>query len=166
MRRMSGQATAVLRLRHPLCRAVAKIHRGDLGCHHVAREEVALHEVAERRSDAVLARGHDRGVWNRDAQRMTEQRRHGKPVGDASHHGGFGEGTHKAEPRIPGFEPARDREQQRHAHQHQRGDALHPNQPNALEFVVRCDLQRRRQCRRHRVRCGDRVDRHAVSGRR
>ena len=78
---------------------------------HLAREEIALHEIAERRADAVLARRHDGRVRDGNAQRMPEERGHGEPVGDAAHHRGLGKGAHVAQPRKARLVHAREHEQ-------------------------------------------------------
>ena len=47
---------------------------------------------ARLRADAVLVGRDDRGVRNRQAERMAEQRDHREPVGDRADHRGLGEG--------------------------------------------------------------------------
>ena len=155
---MSRQPATVLGARQPLRRPVAKLHRGNFSTHHLAGEKIALHKIAKRRANAILPRRHNGGMRNRDAHGMTEQRRHGKPIGNAAHHGGFRERPHKAQPRIPRLEESRHHEEHGHPNQHQRGHALHLHQPNALHLIVGGDLQRRRPNRgrtnrRRRSRC-------------
>ena len=82
---------------------------------HVARQEVPLHERAERAADAILLRRHDRRVRNRNAERMAEERRDREPVGEPADHRRFHRRAHDAEPRLARLERARDDEQHRGA---------------------------------------------------
>jgi len=143
----AGQSPAVLGAGQPLRAALSELHGRELAGHHFAREEVALHEVAERGADAVLARRHDGRVRNGDAERMAEERRHREPVGNAAHHGGLGEGAQVAQPWIARFEQAGHDEHRCDHHEHDGGHALHLHQPDATDLVVGGDAQRRRQCR-------------------
>ena len=67
---------------------------------HRRGEEIVLEEVGERVADPVLVARDDRGVRDRQAERMAEQRGHREPVGEAADHRRFGEGADEAEPRI------------------------------------------------------------------
>src|SRR5512146_1698493 len=91
----------------------------------IAREEVALHERAERAADTVLSRRNDRGVRNGNAERMTEQRGHGEPVGEPADHGRLHRRAHDAEPREAGLEHASDDEQDGGGNEQKRRAALH-----------------------------------------
>ena len=69
-------------------------------------------------------------------ERMAEQRRHGKPVGKAAHHGRFGKGANE---RQPGMEPlAEPRAEKDGEHQHQQaaGDQAHTaKRTDAVEII-------------------------------
>ena len=61
-------------------------------------QEVLADEVAEVRPQRVLLGGDDRGVRDRQAQRTAEERRHGEPVGERTHHPRLGGGVHEPDP--------------------------------------------------------------------
>src|SRR5512146_2741440 len=115
----------------------------------VAREEVALDERAERSADAVLSRRHDRRVRNRNAERMTEQRCDGKPVGEPTDHGRFHRRAHDAEPREPGLEHASDGEQYGCGNEKERRTALHRIELRLTRRLVVHDLHGPRADRTH-----------------
>ena len=66
-------------------------HRGD--------QEIVLEEVGERVADPVLVARDDRGVRDRQAERVAEQGGDREPVGEAADHRRLGEGLDEAEPR-------------------------------------------------------------------
>src|SRR4029077_15426588 len=57
-------------------------------------EKIVGDEPAERRPDAVAVARDNRGVGNRDAERMAKQRDHGEPIGAGPDHAGFREGAY------------------------------------------------------------------------
>ena len=92
-------------------------HRGD--------QEILLEEAGERLADAVLVARDDRGVRDRQAERMAEQGGHREPVGEAADHRRLGERLDIAERGICVLE-ARGREEDRGHHHQQAGrDDLH-----------------------------------------
>ena len=97
------------------------------------REEVGLDELAERAADLVLAVGDDRGVRDRDAERMPEQRRHREPVGERADHAAFGGGPHVGERGHLLLERERDGEHAR---------AMPMSAPSATPFMT-CRPRRR-----------------------
>ena len=72
--------------------------------HGVGREEAVLDELAQRLPELRLALDDDRGVGDGEAQRVTEQRHHGEPVSQATHHRRLGAGLDVAE-RGPALGP-------------------------------------------------------------
>ena len=92
---------------------------GDVDALHPPRDdrrdqEILLEEVGERFADAVLVARDDRGVRDRQAERMAEQRGDREPVGEAADHRRLGERLHVGEPGIVRLERARDDEHRRH----------------------------------------------------
>ena len=66
----------------------------------VGGEEAGLDELAERLAELLLALGDDRGVGDRQPERVAEQRHHGEPVGQPADHRGLGGGLHVARARC------------------------------------------------------------------
>ena len=89
------------------------------------REKIGLQKSCERRADPVLVARNDRGMRDRQAERMPEQRRHRKPVGQPADHRGFGKGPHIAKPRIGIAPGARRQKDAGHHDEHARRDDLH-----------------------------------------
>ena len=67
----------------------------------VGREEAALHEVAQRLAELVLALGDDRRVRDRQAERVAEQGHHREPVGQPADHRRLGGRLQVAHPSVP-----------------------------------------------------------------
>ena len=80
-------------------------------------QEILLEEVGERLADAVLVARDDRGVRDRQAERVAEQGGDREPVGEAADHRRFGEGLDVGEPGIARLERARGDEHRGHHHQ-------------------------------------------------
>ncbi len=78
-------------------------------------EEIVGDETTERRADAVLVARNDRGVRDRNSERMAKQRNHGEPVGAGADHAGFREGPHIGQPRP--IDPERGSCDKHHGHQ-------------------------------------------------
>ena len=74
-------------------------------------EEVLADESCERTADLVLALRNDGGVRNRQAERMPEERRHGKPVREPADDRRFGERPDHTEPGVGLAQHARDDEE-------------------------------------------------------
>ena len=91
-KRPAAPATSMLRIRRATTDGIRKF---------------SLEEVGERLADPVLVARDDRGVRDRQAERMAEQRGDREPVGKAADHRRFGEGLHIAQPRIVRLERAR-----------------------------------------------------------
>ena len=103
---------------------------GDVDVAHPPRDdrrdqEILLEEVGERFADAVLVARDDRGVRDRQAERMAEQGGDREPVGEAADHRRLGERLHVAEPGIVRLERAGDDEHRRHHDQQAGGGDLH-----------------------------------------
>ena len=69
---------------------------------HARNEEILTDEIGERLADPVLVTRDDRGVRDRQAERVAEQGRHREPVGEAADHRRFGERLHVARGRDIG----------------------------------------------------------------
>ena len=67
----------------------------------VVVEELALHELPEAAADLVLPVRDDRGVRDRNPERMAEQRGDREPVGQRTDHGRFRERPYVAHPGPP-----------------------------------------------------------------
>ena len=116
------------RLGQPAAEALGDPRPGEPLTDDLRREEVALHEVAEAAADVVLALGDDRRVRDRDAERVAEQRRDGKPVGECADHRRLGGGLDVADPRRLVLERPGDDEHDGGEHQQGRREKLHPPQ--------------------------------------
>ena len=84
-----GHPLGMCGLRQPLTQPAGHLRVAQLGLHHLRRQEVLPHEGAQALAELVLLALDDRGVRDRDAQRMLEQRGHGEPVGQRAHHAGL-----------------------------------------------------------------------------
>ncbi len=110
----------------PASQARGEVQLLQLGQHQRRGEEMGGDEARQVAADARLAARDDRRVRDRQAERVTEQRGDGEPVGDRADHGGFGEGGDIAPGRVDGLETGRDDVQQGGQQQQQAGDQLHP----------------------------------------
>ena len=93
---------------------------------HRRDEEILPEEIGQRLADPVLVAGNDRGVRDRQAKRMAEQRGDREPVGQSADHRRLGEGLHIAEPGIGSFELTGGDEHRRHDQQQPGCRRLHP----------------------------------------
>ena len=75
---------------------------------------------------------------------MTEERRHGKPIGKPADHRGFHRRADDADPRVVHLERARDDEQHRRADKQQRRAALHLVELRLARGLVVQNLHRAR----------------------
>ena len=82
--RASRAPSRVLRDDEPVGNARDRVRRAHPFADRVRRQEVLLYELAEGVAELVLALLDHRRVRDRDAERVTEQRRHREPVGQAS----------------------------------------------------------------------------------
>ena len=94
------------------------------------RQEVLSDELAQTLAELILLAFDDRGVWDRDAQWVPEQRGDREPVGERTHHAGLGGGAHVPDPRggPPGLRPGAQQEDHRGAEQEGQCDGFHPPQ--------------------------------------
>ena len=94
---------------------------------HRRDQEIFLEEIGQRLADAVLVARDDRGVRDRQAERVAEQGGDREPVGQAADHRRLGERLDLAEPRVGGLE-LRARRRTRAAIDHQQAGrgGLHP----------------------------------------
>jgi hypothetical protein len=98
---------------------------------------VILDEGAENAADPLLAGRDDRGVGNRQAQRVTKQRGHGEPVSQPADERRFRRGTHVAEPGVLPLERRRDPEHRRRERQQSRRAPLHHVELRLTGGIVR-----------------------------
>ena len=91
-------------------------------------QEVGAQERCQRVADAILVTRHDRGMRDRQTERMAEQRGNGEPVSQAADHCRFGEGAQIAEPRMLIDQRPRDEIERRHHDQQSSRDDPHPHQ--------------------------------------
>ena len=85
-------------LGQPLAEPAGHLGVAQLGLHHRRRQEVLPHERSQALAELVFLALDDRGVRDRDAQRMLEQRGHGEPVRQRTHHAGLGGRADIADP--------------------------------------------------------------------
>ncbi len=109
-----------------------RIELRQLGQDVLGREEILLDELAELTADPVLVARNDRSMWNRQAERMPEQRHDSEPVGNRADHRCLGKGLDPDQPGIGRFQRHRSDEQHRHGQQQRRRQHPHPPQPAAL----------------------------------
>jgi hypothetical protein len=88
----------VRRLREPLAEPARDLGVAQLGLHDLGRHEILPHEAAQALAELVFLALNDCGVRDRDAQRMFEQRRDCKPVGQGADHASLSGGPDIADP--------------------------------------------------------------------
>ena len=142
-----GHALAGLRripfVGQPITETFTDVGTGQAFVQHLARQEVGLHELAERATDLVLAMRNDRGVRDGYAERMSEERRHGEPIGQRADHRRLGEGPEVDRPMHDAPAAPGDEEQDRHSDEKRRGDDLHLAECTAaLKISHREDIHR------------------------
>jgi len=89
-------------------------------------------EVLQSAPELVLALGHQRGVRDRQPERMLEQRRDREPVRNGTHHRRLRAGVDEAEETVP---VQRHDVDHRGEDQEPQRDRAHPPQPRAAERV-------------------------------
>src|SRR5574338_1238202 len=110
---MMRNATAVGRIADPPGDAFRDPQPVKPGGNDLTREEVVLHEAAEAPADAILATRDDRGVRDRNAHRVAEQRGDREPVREPTHHRRLGRGAYEPEPGVLPLEHRGDDEYHR-----------------------------------------------------
>ena len=94
---VAGQPVGVDGLGQPVGHPIADVGGAHPLGDRVAGEEARLDELAERLAELLLALGDDRGVGDRHAERVPEQRDDGEPVGQPADQRRLGGGLHVAE---------------------------------------------------------------------
>ena len=94
-------------------------------------QEVALDELAEAAADLVLAVGDDRGVRDRQAERVAEQGGDREPVGERADHRRLGEGPHVPDPAVTTVDRRDDIDHGREQ-EHRQRECLHAAQAAPL----------------------------------
>ena len=128
----------------PLTRAGRDPTRADAVDDGVRRQEVVLHELAERAAELILALGDDGGVRDREAEWVTEESGNGEPVGEAADHRGLGRGAHETEPSPIAVAQKAEQEHRGRGEEQAGGPALGDRQLRELRLVVADGWQRGR----------------------
>lgn len=84
--RLARHPLGVRGLRQPFPEPAGHLGVAQLGFHDLRRQEVLPHERAQALAQLVFLAFDDRGVRDRYAQRVPEQRGHGEPVRQGAHH--------------------------------------------------------------------------------
>ena len=124
-RRATPQAPLLRRFREEAADGAGKIHPPHPPRHHRRREEIVLEEIRQGIADPVLVARDDRGVRDRQAERMAEQGRDREPVGDATDQTRLGEGADEAPGGMGVGEIGDGDEDRRHPRKHRRGQGPH-----------------------------------------
>ena len=122
------------RLEQPVGQPVADLGRQDPVADDVLAQEVLAHEVLQALGQHVLAARDQRGMRDRDSQRVPEQRRHREPVGHGADHRRLGSGVHEP-PEALVLDPQRREEHDRGEHQQGQRHEPHLAQPAAALSV-------------------------------
>jgi hypothetical protein len=109
---------------------------------HLLGQEVRADEVGEVAAEGVLAGRDDRGVRDRQRQRVPEQRGHREPVGQAADHAGFRGGLDVADPAVAAG-AAGQHVDDRGEQQQRAGAHLHPDKTPPADPVGRAQQARR-----------------------
>ena len=97
-----------------------QFRRDDFGA-----EKMHLDEFAEAGGDAMPVVRDDRGMRDRQAERMAEQGDHREPVGEATHRARLGKSREEAERRMQVLDGARDQRGDEEDRKKDRRNALH-----------------------------------------
>ena len=135
-RRVAGDRRGVLLHAHPRGGAARHADRAQPLEHHAAGQEVLLDEPADRTPELILAGGDERGVGDRDAERVPEQRRHREPVRETTDHRPLRGGLDVADPAPPVRKQAGRDEDRGGEHQQPGGPDLHPSQRTPARLLV------------------------------
>jgi hypothetical protein len=98
----AAEAADMLGIAEPVDDHAARREGGELGADHLRGEPLVLHRRDDAVDELVATLDDERGVRDRDAERMTKERGHGEPVGDAADHRGLEAGGDDREPRQLG----------------------------------------------------------------
>src|SRR6185295_10596575 len=105
---------------------------------------MVLDEVPENAADALLPRRDDSRMWNRQSERVAEQRGDGEPVREPAHERGLGGRPDVAEPGVLAFERAGHDEHDTGEAEQPGGPPLHRIELRLAGRVVRARPGRRR----------------------
>ena len=83
----AAEARDVRRVLEPLEQQRARRDPREPGADHLGRQPLVLHHRDDALDDLLAPVRDDRGVRDRDAERVAEQRRHREPVGEPADHG-------------------------------------------------------------------------------
>ena len=114
----------------------------DLRRHRLGVEEVRGDEGRQTRSEGVLLARNDRGVRNRQPERVAEQRGDGEPVGDRADHRGLrGAGDEPPDAGVVGEEVGGEEDERGKDEQRER-ERAHLLQPARALLILRRELGR------------------------
>lgn len=99
------------------------------------QQEIVAQEYRQRIADPVLVPRDDRGVRDRQPERMAEQRGDRKPVRQSADHRRLGKGPDEADRGVPVDQRAADQEHDRHQHQQPGRDDPHANESRVGRFL-------------------------------
>ena len=124
-------------LREPLAEPARDVGVAQLGFHDLRRHEVLPYERTEALAELVFLALDDRGVRDRDAQWVFEQRGDREPVGKRADHARFGGGFDIADPGVGavGLGPAAAEEDHSGTDEKAQRDNLHLPQAAAALCV-------------------------------
>ena len=91
-------------------------------------QEVRPEELRERIADPILVARHDRGVGDRQAERVAEQRGDREPVRQTADHRRLGKRADEPERGVDGDERAAGEERRGHEHEQPGGDDPHADE--------------------------------------
>ena len=115
-------------------------------------EKLLLDELTKLLGDELLVAGNNRGVRNREPERVPEQRDDRVPVGQPSDDRSLRKGGEVAECGVAAFERARDDEQGQTPAKGRRGSKLNASQVDGALAVVRSAPPRRTRIGVHGLR--------------
>ena len=133
-------------IRQPFAEPARDLCVAQFGLDDLRRHEVLAHECPEAFAELVLLALDDRGVRDRDTQRVLEQRGDREPVGQRADHARFRRGPDVADPGggSVGLGPGADQEDHRRAEQE-----TTVRRPSSA--AARADVPRPRRCPRPRA---------------
>ena len=95
---LAGEEPGIVGAREPFGEEARRAERADARLELGRLEEVGVEEAPDVSGGAGLVPGQERGVRDRDAERVPEERGDGEPVGEAADHPGLGHRPHQPHP--------------------------------------------------------------------
>ncbi len=101
-----------------------KVEAAQHASHLFPGEDVAGDEAAQRAPKPLLLAGNDRGVRDRQSERVAEQCGYREPVGDAADEASLGGRCQQVGAPAGRDRPHRDQDERGHQHQERQGERL------------------------------------------